>query len=71
MCENFGNSGGEEGGYILGVFFGKSRGEGGGGVIQQIPSVGVVWICSGTTQLLELHDHHSDFVTSASCIPDA
>ena len=69
MCENFGNSGGEGGGYILGVFFGKSRRE--GGVIQQIPSVGVVWICSGTTQLLELHDHHSDFVTSASCIPDA
>ena len=68
MCENFGNSGGEGGGYIWGSFLENPDGR--GGVIQQIPSVGVVWICSGTTQLLELHDHHSDFVTSASCIPD-
>ena len=60
---------GRKGGTFWGSLFGKSRGE--GGVIQQIPSVGVVWICSGTTQLLELHDHHSDFVTSAPCIPDA
>ena len=42
---------GREGGTFWGSFFGKSRGE---GVIQQIPSVGVVWMCSGTTQLLEL-----------------
>ena len=32
----------------LGANFGKSRGWG-GGVIRQIPSVGVVWIFSGTT----------------------
>ena len=60
---------GREGGTFGGLFWKIQMG--GGGVIQQIPSVGVVWICSGTTQLLlELHDHHSDFVTSASCIPD-
>ena len=57
---------GREGVHFGGLFW-KSRGE--GGIIQQIPSVGVVWIFSGTTQLLELH--HSDFVTSAYCIPDA
>ena len=61
---------GRKGGTFWGSFLENPEGKG-GGVIQQIPSVGVVWICSGTTQLLELHDHHSDFVTSASCIPDA
>ena len=58
---------GREGGTSGGLFW---KIQTGGGGIQQIPSVGVVWICSGTTLLLELHDHHSDFVTSASCIPD-
>ena len=38
------------GGYILWADFGKSRGErGGGGAIRIIPSVGGVWIFSGTT----------------------
>ena len=46
MCENFGNSGGE-GGNFGGKFWKIQRG--GGGVIRQIASIGVVWIFSGTT----------------------
>ena len=46
MCENFGNSGGQ-GGNFGGRFWKIQRG---GGVIGQIPSVGGVWIFSGTTQ---------------------
>ena len=39
---------GREGGTFWGSFLENPDGRG-GGVIQQIPSVGVVWICSGTT----------------------
>ena len=54
VWENFGNSGGEVGGggakFWLPILENPS---GRGGVIRQIPSVGVVWIFSGTTQLEE------------------
>ena len=67
VCENFGNSGGEwEGGKFWGPILenpeGKLR-----GVIQKIPSVGVVWIFSGTTHWYQrifsrcLSTHFSSF----------
>ena len=49
MWEKFGNSTGD-GGKLGGVI---SENLEGGEVIPQIPSVGVVWIISGTTHLYE------------------
>ena len=51
VCKNFGNAGQKGGGVNFGGRFWKIQR--GGGVIRQIPSVGVVWIFSGTTQLEE------------------
>ena len=49
MCENFGISGGE-GGTFSGLILENPEGR---EVIWQIPSMGVVWIFSGTIQLEE------------------
>ena len=65
MCDKNGISG-EEGGSVLGVNFWKIQR--GGGVIGKIPSVGGVWIFSGTTHC-ELNNCRKQFInTSTQCV---